>query len=77
MDEEWTKTGGDFRERLEKHGVEVVEVNILENPELAEKYASHIDPYNPFSSHRRFFLGSKEVPEEEFFRVLSASEEGS
>jgi len=51
-------------------------VNILENPELAEKYASHIDPYNPFSSHRRFFLGSKEVPEEEFFKALSASKEG-
>ena len=75
LDREWTKTGGDFKRKLEKHGVEVLEINLLENPELAEKYASHVDPYNPFSSHRRFFLNEREVPQEEFFKELLATEE--
>ncbi len=75
LDEGWTKVGGDFKERLEKHGVEIVEINLLENPELAEKYASQIDPYNPFSSHQRFFLNGQEVSKEKFFEGLSASEE--
>jgi len=52
-----------------------LEINLLENPELAEKYASHVYPYNPFSSHRRFFLNEREVPQEEFFEKLLASEE--
>lgn len=73
MDEEWTKTGGDFKEKLEKLGVEIMETNLLENPELAEKYASNIDPYNPFTSHKRFLLNGNEVSEEEFFAELSAS----
>jgi len=73
LDKEWTKTGGDFKEELGKLGVEIVEMNILENPELAEMYASNIDPYNPFSSHKRFFLNSGEVSKEEFFVKLSAS----
>jgi len=75
LDREWTKTGGDFKDRLEKHGVEIVEINLLENPELAEKYASRIDPYNPFYSSKRFFLDDKEVSKEEFFKELSTSEE--
>jgi len=75
LDKEWTKTGGDFKKRLKDHGVEVLEINLLENPELAEKYASHVDPYNPFSSHKRFFLNDKEVSQKEFFKELLASEE--
>jgi len=75
LDKEWTKTGGDFKEELEKLGVEIVEINLLESPELAEKYASHIDPYNPFSSHKRFFLNGKEVSKEELFAELSVSKE--
>jgi hypothetical protein len=71
LDEEWTKTGGDFKHQLEQLGVEIVEINLFENPELAEKYASHLDPYNPFSSHIRFFLSNKEVSKEEFFAELS------
>lgn len=67
MDKEWTKTGGDFKEKLEKLGVEIVEINFLEDPDLVEKYAPHVDPYNPFSSHKRFFLNGKEVSKEEFF----------
>jgi len=49
-----------------------VEINLLENPELAEKYASNIDPYNPFFSYTRFFLNGKEVSKEDFFAKLSA-----
>jgi len=75
LDKEWTKTGGDFKEKLEKLGAEIVEVNFLENPDLVEKYARHIDPYNPFSSHKRFFLDGKEVSKEEFFAKLSSSKE--
>jgi len=75
LDKEYTKTGGDFKEKLEKFGVEIVEIDLLENPELAEMYASHIDPYNPFSSHKRFFLDSREVSKEEFFAELSESTE--
>jgi len=71
LDKEWTKTGGDFKEKLEKAGVEVIEVNLLENPEISEKYASQIDPYNPFFSHTLFFLDGKEVSKEEFFAELS------
>ena len=77
LDEEWTKTGGDFKEKSEKLGVEIVEINLLENPALAEKYASQIDPYNPFSSHQRFLLNGKEVSKEEFFEEPSASREVS
>jgi len=73
LDKEWAKAGGDFREKIEKLGVEIVEINLLENPELAEKYASHIDPYNPFSSHKRFLLNGREVSKEEFFAELSKS----
>lgn len=58
LDEEWTKTGGDFKEKLEKLGLEIMEINLLENPELAEKYAPQIDPYNPFSNQARFLLAS-------------------
>ncbi len=75
LDEEWTRVGGDFKERLEDNEVQVVEINLLENPELAEKHASQIDPYNPFSSHQRFFLDDKEVSKEKFFQALSAPEE--
>ncbi len=75
LDKEWTKTGGDFKEKLEKLDMEIVEVNFLENPDLLEKYARYIDPYNPFSSYKRFFLDGKEVSEEEFFAKLLPSEE--
>ena len=75
MDEEWTRVGGDFKEKLQKNGVEIVEVNLLENPQLVEKYASQIDPYNPFSSHQRFFLNDEEVSKEEFFQAVAAPEE--
>ena len=74
LDEEWTQVGGDIKQKLEEHGAEVVEINLLENPELAEKYAAHVDPYNPFSSHQRFFLNDEEVSGEEFFEALSARE---
>ena len=75
LDEEWTRVGGDFRKKLEEHRVEILEINLLENPELVEKYASQIDPYNPFSSHQRFFLDDEEVSKKEFFEALPAPEE--
>ena len=75
LDEEWTRVGGDFKEKLQKNGVEIVEVNLLENPQLVEKYASQIDPYNPFSSHQRFFLNDEEVSKEKFFQAVAAPEE--
>jgi len=74
LDKEWTRTGGDFKEKIEKLGVEIVEINLLENPELA-KYAPHIDPYNPFSSHKRFFLNGIEISKEGFSAQLSKSKE--
>jgi len=75
LDEEWTRVGGDFREKLRERGVKIVETNLLEHPELAEKYASQIDPYNPFSSHQRFFMNDKEVSKEEFLKALPSTEE--
>jgi len=75
LDKEWTKTGGDFKRKLERLGVEIVEINLFENPELAEKYAPHLDPYNPFSSHVRFFLNGKLVSKEKFFAHLPEHEE--
>lgn len=77
LDKEWRETGGDFKEKLEKLGVEIVEINLLEKPELVEKYASQIDPYNPFSNYERFLLNGREVSKEEFFAELSASKEVS
>ena len=75
LDDEWTRVGGDFREKLKEHGVEIVETNLLEHPESAEKYASHVDPYNPFSSHQRFFMNDEEVSKEEFLKALSSTKE--
>ena len=75
LDKEWTKTGGDFKRKLERLGVEIVEINLFENPELAEKYAPHLDPYNPFSNHVRFFLNGKLVSKEKFFSHLPEHEE--
>jgi len=40
---------------------------------IAKKHASHIDPYNPFSSHKRFLLNDK-VSKGEFFTDLLKSE---
>ena len=67
MDENRWRLQGQIRETE----IEIVEIDLLEKPESAEKYASHIDPYNPFSSHKRFFLNDKEVSKEEFFAKLS------
>jgi len=76
LDREWTRTGGDFKEKLEKLGVEVVEYNLFEHPELLNKYAQHIDPYNPFSNHTCFLIDEQEVSKEEFFqRIRKAKEE--
>jgi len=75
MDETWTKTGGDFKSRLQQLGVEVVEYNILENKELVEKHARSIDPYNPFSNHVRFIIDGKEVSKDEFFQIINESRE--
>lgn len=75
MDAAWTKTGGDFKSKLEQLGVEVVEYNILENKELVEKHARSIDPYNPFSNHVRFIIDGKEVSKDEFFRIINEPRE--
>jgi hypothetical protein len=70
LDETWTMTGGDFKAELEKCGVEVIEYNMLEHPELVEKLNLQIDPYNPFSSLARFLINQKEVSKEEFFHKM-------
>jgi len=72
LGETWTRTGGDFKAELVRCGVEVVEYNMLEHPELVEKYAKTIDPYNPFSNHARFLIDGEEVTKEEFFRKVRA-----
>jgi hypothetical protein len=74
LDKDWTKTGGDFKRKLERL-VEIVEINLLENPELAEKHVPYLDPYNPFFNHIRFFLNGKVVSKEEFFAKLREPEE--
>lgn len=70
LDEKWTRTGGDFREKLEELGVEVIEYNLFEHPELVTKHAEHIDPYNPFSNYTRFLIDEGEVSKEEFFQKI-------
>lgn len=70
LDKEWTKTGGDFKGELKRLGVEVEEFNLFEHPELAQIYAKHIDPYNPFFNYQRFLINEKEVSKEEFFKTL-------
>ena len=70
LDETWTKTGGDFKAELKELGVEVFEYNMLEHPELVEKYARSVDPYNPFSNHARFLIDGQEVSREEFFQKV-------
>ena len=75
LDDEWTRVGGDFREKLKEHGVEIVETDLLEHPEMAEKYASQVDPYSPFTNHQRFFMNDKEVSKEEFLKALSSTKE--
>jgi len=70
LDETWTRTGGDFKAELERFGVEVVEYNMLEHPELVRKLNLQIDPYNPFSNLARFLIDNKEVSKEEFFQKI-------
>jgi len=70
LDETWTRTGGDFKAELRKLGVEVVEYNMLEHPELVMKLNLKIDPYNPFSSLTRFLIDDREVSKEEFFQKI-------
>lgn len=70
LDETWTRTGGDFKAELQRLGVEVVEYNMLEHPELVRKLKLKIDPYNPFSSLARFLIEQKEVSKEEFFQKV-------
>jgi hypothetical protein len=72
VDQTWTRTGGDFKSELDKLGVEVVEYNMLEHPELVQKLNLPIDPYNPFSCHARFIIDGEEVSKEEFFRKMRA-----
>lgn len=76
LDQTWTRTGGDFKAQLEKCGVEVVEYNMLEYPDLVEKYAKTMDPYNPFSNHARFLIDGQEVAKEEFFQKIRSKCEG-
>ena len=76
LDETWTRTGGDFKEELRKLGVELVEHNMFEHPELVEKHARHIDPYNPFSNHARFLIDDQEVSKEEFFQKIRRAQRG-
>jgi len=71
-DQTWTRTGGDFKSELEKLGVEVVEYNMLEQPELVQKLNLPIDPYNPFSCQARFTIDGEEVSKEEFFKKMRA-----
>jgi len=75
LDETWTRTGGDFKAELEKLGVEIVEYNMLEHPDLVKKLNLQIDPYNPFSSLARFLINDKEVSKEEFFQQTRAQME--
>jgi len=75
LDETWTRTGGDFKAELEKLGVEIVEYNMLEHPDLVKKLNLQIDPYNPFSSLARFLINDKEVSREEFFQQTRAQRE--
>lgn len=70
LDKAWTRTGGDFKTELERLGVEVVEYNMLEHPELVSKLNLQIDPYNPFSSLARFLVDHKEIPKDEFFQKI-------
>jgi len=70
LDETWTRTGRDFKAELERYGVEVVEYNMLEHPELVGRLNLKIDPYNPFSNLARFLIDDKEVSKEEFFRKM-------
>lgn len=72
VDQTWTRTGGDFKAELGRLGVEVVEYNMLERPELVQKLNLSIDPYNPFSNQARFIINGKEVSKEEFFRQIRA-----
>jgi len=75
LDQTWTRTGGDFKAKLERFGVEVVEYNMLENKELVEKDEGSIDPYNPFSHHARFLIDGHEVSKEEFFQRIRETRE--
>jgi len=74
VDPTWTRTGGDFKAELERLGVEVVEYNVLERPELVQQLKLQIDPYNPFSNQARFIIDGKEVSKEEFFKRVKAVE---
>jgi len=70
LDETWTRTGGDFKAELKRLGVEVVEYNMLEHPELVRKLNLQINPYNPFSSRARFLIDHKEVSKKVFFQKI-------
>ena len=74
LDQTWTGTGGDFKTELESSGVKVVEHNMLEHPDLVEKHAKTVDPYNPFSNHARFLIDGQEVSKEEFFQRIRAKQ---
>ena len=74
-DAKWTRTGGDFKAELDKVGVEIVEYNMLEHPELVKKLKLPVDPYNPFSNTARFLIDNKEVSKEEFFEKIRKAEE--
>lgn len=75
LDETWTRTGRDFKTELETLGVEVVEYNMLEHPELVKKLNLQIDPYNPFSNFARFLIDNKEATKEEFFQRIREIQE--
>lgn len=75
LDETWRRTGGDFKAELGKLGVEVVEYNMLEHPELVKELNLPIDPYNPFSNLARFFIDGTEISKEEFFRKIRETPE--
>jgi len=70
LDETWTRTGGDFKAELAKLGVEVVEYNMLEHPELVTKLKLQIDPYSPFSNLARFFIDDEQVSKEVFLQKM-------
>ena len=72
VDQTWTRTGGDFKAELTSLGVEVVEYNMLEHPDLVQKLNLPIDPYNPFSNLARFIIDDIEISKEEFFRKMRA-----
>lgn len=65
-----------YKAELKRLGVEVVEYNMLEHPELVGKRNLQIDPYNPFSNLARFLIDNKEVSREVLFqKIREMSEE--